>query len=379
MTAPGNPHGPGRPIRPFRLLAKTLILFVLANLGFATANPSGLGRISAYNLLVPGRERFPFGENSGQFYNLSLYDVDAMFASHVLSAGSKPADQYRVLILGDSSVWGLLLKPEDTVAGLLNTDHLAVCGKPARFYNLGYPTISLVKDLMILDQAADYQPDLILWFTTLQAFPLSTQLASPVVANNAPRVRDLIARYHLGLDPNNPAFPPESFWSQTIIGRRRDLADLVRLQLYGVMWAATGVDQVYPASFTPAQRDFEPDASFNGSSGPTLQPSQLAFGVLAAGQLAAGKVPILLVNEPILMSSGKNSDIRYNLFYPRWAYDQYRLMLSQFAKQIGWPYLDVWDTVPASEFTNSPIHLTVQGESILAEEVSEAIHSQPCS
>ena len=49
-------------IRPLRLLVKVACLFIVANLVFAAWNPP-VGRISAYNLLFPGRARFPFGEN----------------------------------------------------------------------------------------------------------------------------------------------------------------------------------------------------------------------------------------------------------------------------------------------------------------------------
>ncbi|MGA2112893.1 MAG: hypothetical protein ABSG98_12225 [Anaerolineales bacterium] len=368
----------GQGIHPLRLLAKALIVFVVLDLGFGLVNTSGLGRISAYNLLFPGRERFPFGQEAAESYNLSLYNLDAMFASHVLSAGGNPTGEFRVLLLGDSSVWGTLLQPQETLAGQLNAEGLVVCGKGARFYNLGYPTASLMKDLMILDQAMSYRPDLVVWLTTLDAFPRSAQLASPIVANNPARVRDLIARYHLSLDPHDPALVESTFWDRTIWGQRRDLADLARLQVYGLMWAATGVDQAYPGTFTPAQRDFPADASYHGSSGPTLEESQLAFDVLAAGQRVAGQVPLLLVNEPILISSGRNSTIRYNLSYPRWAYDQYRAMLGQFARQAGWPYLDLWNAISPSQFTNTEFHLTPAGETLLAEKVAQAIRSPSC-
>ncbi len=62
------------------------------------------------------------------------------------------------------------------------------------------------------------------------------------------------------------------------------------------------------------------------------------------------------------MSSGKNSDLRYNFFYPRWAYDQYRALLGEQAQAAGWHYLDLWNLVPETEFTNSAIHLTPAGE-----------------
>ena len=113
-------------------------------------------------------------------------------------------------------------------------------------------------------------------------------------------------------------------WDQTLIGQRRAIADWFRLQLYGVLWAATGVDQFYPEKYDPPQRDLSADESFYGLEPPTLNESDLAFDVLEAGVKLAGGVPVLFVNEPIYLSDGQNSDIRYNFYYPRWIFDQYR-------------------------------------------------------
>ncbi len=359
-----------------RVLLKALLLFVAFNLVFAALYPMGaLGRISFYNLLFPGRERFPFGENPQQSYNLSLYNLDAMFASLALNAAPTQANEYRVLVVGDSSVWGTLLRPEDTLSGRINALGLTCGGKPVRAYNLGYPTISVTKDLMVLQQAMSYSPDQVIWMTTLEGMLRAEQLRSPILANNPERARDLIARYGLQLDPNDPGFSDPTFWDKTIVGARRPLADLLRLQFYGVLWGATGIDQVYGWDPTrdAAQRDFQPDPSFHGLTGPTLDKNLLALDVLAAGVKLSGSVPLTLVNEPILVSSGQNSDIRYNFYYPRWAYDDYRSLLGEQAKASGWRYLDLWNLVPESEFTNSAIHLTPTGETMLAQAVSGQI------
>jgi hypothetical protein len=366
------------------VLLKALGLFIILNLLYMALDPldaaSWLGRISAYNLLLPGRERLPFGENPAKSYNLSLYNLDAMFASHKLAGAAKPPGEYRVLLVGDSSVWGILLRPEETLASQLNNGRLpTTCtGKSIQVYNLGYPTISLTKDLILLDQVRRYQPDLIVWLTTLEAFPRDMQLASPIVANNPQRVRDLIVRYKLQLDPHDPALAPDNWWNRTIIGQRRALADLLRLQFYGVLWGATGIDQEYPADYPPAQRDLDPDPTFHGWQPPTLDSSLMALDVLQAGMQAAGDIPILLVNEPILVSTGANSDIRYNFFYPRWAYDQYRQLLADLSQQKGWSYLDLWNAVPQSQFTNSAIHLTPVGESMLMQVLSKTIQNESC-
>ena len=360
-------------INIFKVLIKAGFLFVLFNFAFILVDLDSLGRVSLYNSLFPGRERFPFGETRAA-YNLSLYNVDAMFASHVLSGREKAPDEFRVLLIGDSSVWGTLLTPEETLAGQLNANSITACDKNVHAYNLGYPTISLTKDLMLLDGALDYQPDMVVLLTTLEAFPRGKQFESPLVANNADRVRDLIFEYELNASPDDPDLVQPSKWDQTFVGQRRAIADLFRLQVYGVLWASTGLDQVYPGDYERAQTDLDADLEFHGMNQPSELREALAIDVLDAIMNAAD-VTTLLVNEPMLISGGANSDIRYNFFYPRWAYDEYRRAMNEYASSQEKPYLDLWELVPAGEFTNSAIHLTPQGESLLADEVVKAIQA----
>ncbi|MBN2386823.1 MAG: SGNH/GDSL hydrolase family protein [Anaerolineales bacterium] len=367
------------PVRPLAVLAKGMLFFLLVNFFLAVVPHDGLGRISLYNRVFPGRERLPFGENPAASYNLSLFNLDAMLASHVIAGPPGSGEEFRVILIGDSSVWGTLLQPEETLAGRLNAIGLAVCGQPARVYNLGYPTISLTKDLLVLDAALAHEPDLVIWLVTLEAFPADKQLSSPIVANNAARLDDLAARLDLDFDSADPALVRPDLWDRTLIGQRRSLADLFRLQMYGAMWAATGIDQIYPSDYPAPQIDFDPDVSFHGMQPPDLAESALAFDTLEAGLRLAGETPVLLINEPMLVSSGENSDLRYNFFYPRWAYDAYRQIMSARAERNGWAYLDLWDLIlDPAYYTNSAIHLTPDGEAILANHLAEVIRQQGC-
>ena len=248
-------------IRLFPILVKTTVLFALFNFAFIFIRDIPFGKLSLYNAIFPGRERFPFGETR-ESYNLSLFNLDAMFASHVLAGTEKAADEYRVLLIGDSSVWGTLLRPGQTLAGQLNLGPIMACGKTVHAYNLGYPTISLTKDLMFLDQAKEYKPDMIIWLTTLEAFLKDKQLTSPIVANNTERVQQLITDYQLSFDSNDPALDRPSKWEQTLVVQRRAVADLLRLQMVGALWAATGIDQIYPEDYERAQTDLAANKTF---------------------------------------------------------------------------------------------------------------------
>ena len=90
----------------------------------------------------------------------------------------------------------------------------------------------------------------------------------------------------------------------------------------------------------------------------------------------AGSVPVVLINEPIFISDGANSDVRYNSFYPRWAYDAYRVLLAERAAAEGWRYLDLWDAIPPDEFTDTPVHLTPAGARLLAEKLVAALEPE---
>lgn len=357
-----------------RVLVKAAILFALFNVLFAILQPMAfIGGISLYNNLFRGRERLPYGEDD-QAYNLSLNNLPAMFASHVVSQ-AKAKDEYRVFLMGDSSDWGILLKPEETLAGWINAaDYRLADGRKVRAYNLGHPIMSLTKDLMLLDTAMRYEPDLVVWLTTLESFPRDKQLFPPIVQNNAEQVKNLITTYSLKLDVNDARFVEPDFLDLTIVGQRRELADWMRLQAFGVMWTTTGIDQLYPTEYERRSEDFDEDLSWQSFSAPTdFTEDDLAFDVIQAGVKRVGQVPILLVNEPMFISQGKNSDLRYNFWYPRWAYDQYREQYQALADEKDWHYLDVWDIIDGAEFTDSPVHLTPAGSQQLSEVVAPAI------
>jgi hypothetical protein len=365
------------------VILKAGALFIIANLLFSLFYPMpALGGVSIYNRLIPGRLRLPYSDNPSQAYSLSLFNLDAMFASHEISAGAKPAGEFRVILVGDSSTWGFLLPAQETLAAQLNavaaanhaSDQQArLAGKRLRFYNLGYPVMSLAKDLLILSYAQKFQPDLVVWLTTLESFPYDKQLFPPLLQNNPAPLARLIETYQLKLDPHDPSLVWPGFWRRTLLGARRPLADLLRLQLYGAMWAATGIDQYLPQSYSPPQKDLASDLSFHNLPPPHLTQSDLAFDVLAAGIHLVQPTPLLVINEPMFISQGQNSQIRYNFYYPRWAYDDFRQLLAEQCSLKGWNCRDLWDSIPAEQFTNSAVHLSSTGNQKLAKLVWQAI------
>lgn len=359
-----------RNVSLWRLALKTILLLLVVNFGFILIRDVPIGKLSLYNTILKGRERLPFGENPSESYNLSLYNLDAMIASHEINAAGNAEDEYRVFVIGDSSVWGFLQKPEDTLAGILDQKGLICNQKPVRVYNFGYPSLSILKDLMIIDQIKAYEPDLIIWMATLESLPLSKQLETPLVENNPDMINPLIEKY--GLNDLGP-IPTQALY-YSLFSRRRELADILRLQLYGVMWSATGIDQEYPLEFNPAQRDFEEDdVQFYDFHPVELDENRLSFNVITQTAALNEDIGFVVINEPVLISRGENSDVRYNYYYPRWAYDQYREIMREKMDESGIEYYDFWNIIPEEDFTNSAIHLNLDGEKMLAENVASIL------
>jgi len=351
------------------VLLKALLLFAVLNLLFALGNPlPWIGRISGYNILFPGRLRLPYGDDPAQSYNLTLTQMDAMFASHEIGAASD--DEFRVFLLGDSAIWGFLQPAEGTLTEQLNRLGLtAADGRPVRFYNFGYPTMSWLKDVLLLERAMGFEPDLILWFVTLESGTEIKQLDAPLLQYNATAARALIERYELDQDSADERLIDLTFWEQTIVGQRKLLADLIRHQVYGALWEATGVDQYLPDSYTERMEDLPADNTFQDLGPEDWRDDGYAFDVLSAGFAIAGEIPVVLINEPMFISTGENSDIRYNFYYPRWVYDDYRSALNDQCMDEGWSCVDIWDLLPGEVFTDSAIHYTPEGARMIAEDL----------
>jgi len=362
-----------------RLLIKTIILLILIVVISTLINIDSISKISFYNLIFNGRVRLPFGENSAQSYNLTLNNLDAMFASHIVSGQEKTDEEFRIIVIGDSSTWGILLRPNETLSALIETGLPKCNGKKVSTFNLGYPTLSLTKDLMIMEYAMRYNPDLIIWPLTLESFPNDKQIANPLVENNIERIRLINQEFGLASNMTDTIDENKLFIDRSLIGRRKEFADLIRLQFFGFLWSATGIDQSYPIDFPKAKNDLENTIEYHGMLPADDLVESLAFSVLDSMVYFAGDIPIIFINEPIMISNGSNSDVRYNFYYPIWAYDTYRRYLGENMKERGWKYLDVWNLIPNKEFTNSAIHLSPEGERMYSREMINYLNETICN
>ncbi len=353
-----------------RVLLKAALLFVLINGLYLLVNPlPALSTFTLYNTLLPGRERLPYSDDPAQTYSLTLNSIEAMFASHEINSVIAADDVFRVVLIGDSSVWGWLLPVDKTLSACLNRDeYMTADGRRVVAHNLGYPALSAVKDALILEEALRYEPDAVLWLVTLQTLLDNEQLRHPILQNNRERTLRFVTDYDLPLDVGALPDAP-TILERTLIGQRRDLADLLRHQVYGLAWWMTNKDHALVAYIGAPVANLNDSENLLNRDAVADLDDIIMWEVLRAGQMVAGDVPVLVVNTPIFISNGLNSDVRYNEYYPRWAYDAYRARLPEFAGHM----LDLWDAVPAAQFTDTPFHYDAAATCAVAERLAPAI------
>jgi hypothetical protein len=371
-------------IHPLRVLLKALFLFGALNVLFALLDPP-VGKLTLYNSIVPGRLRFPYEEKPAFYfvgYNAPIYeDFDAMFGTHIISQ-RKPVDEFRLILLGDSATWGFGLPADATLAEQINRLDLRTCdGRTIRAFNLGYPFSYLTRDLLIMDKAMEYQPDMFVWLITLSTLEPKVG-ETHFIAPHAERFLQLAETYDLELSHFSPPLQKRTFWERTLVGQRDRLKNIFLMQALGVLWGATGIDDhlsLEPAREIPGS-DVSQDLAYEGRT-----PEQrggvfdsLMTDVLSAAFGMARDVPLVLVNEPIFVAPGPNNLVRYNGYYPRWVYDEYRQFMLEWTENNTRSWLDYWDALPPQDFNDAFFHRRASGEQRFAGLLAPEIQRVAC-
>ena len=255
--------------------------------------------------------------------------------------------------------------------------NISCVDKMIKAYNLGYPHPSVLEDLVILDNAVEYEPDLIVWFVTLNT--LISQRINPFLVANRDRVASVLDTYDVAFQQSSKLENQSAFHDKTLVGQRSNLARRVKLEMLGMIWTATGEDTNRSAQSEITDFNVSDDTRYRGMEPPQNIKDMLLFSALAAGHDIAGPVPVLIVNEPIYLVPEERAAVRYNAVYPRWVYDQYRGHITSQAEIAQWNFLDLWNTVSPEYFADAYFHLSVEGERLLIQQINPALQSIGCN
>jgi lysophospholipase L1-like esterase len=357
-----------------RIFAKAVVLLLIANFACIWGNFDPVGRLTQINtwgLVGHGRARLAYPSD---FQNGQL-PIKSLLAAHEIAYKPKAADEYRVVVLGESGIAGWGLDDSETFTGQLTARNLQVKGKRVVAYNLAYPSPDAARDLLILDEAMLYQPDLVIWFITAGALDDSPKAAGVNLTFfelNRVRLERLIHAMDL---PGwiDARLAKEPGWRKWIAIRNQDT---LPVWLNSLFYPFTTPDlgrttRRIANEAIPARARY-----YTGRPGFESMPGEswrfLEWGRLYATSLRFG---LLLVNEPMLIGKGANSDVNYNLEYERAFYDRYRREMARFAGQQGLWYADLWDAIPAESFTDTPFHADAAGYGILVDRIAQIIKS----
>lgn len=301
-------------------------------------------------------------ERSQLRYSDTVTNLDVLFASHIIANRPKAANEYRVVLIGDSGTWEDYMPSSETLAGRINAAGLQTCNsRTVKVYNMALRATSLVKDLVFIDKVMEYEPDLVLWFLTLNTFRPESQLSGKnFLPKNRVYIQNLSNRYDLGLNPASLSVNTQTEDQAWEIIRASEEPPHVD------SYPALPNDQTTNINFTKILNP------------PTIMTSELPFKLFYAGLRILYRTKVLVINEPIFIANGKNSNLRYNQYYPRWVYDQYRSILLKQSIDHGWNYLDLWNAIPSPNFTGTALHRTPNGDLLMFKKMAPIIKQFPC-
>jgi hypothetical protein len=344
-----------------RLALKVLAILIVVNVLYIAVRPyDAVVPYSIIGRVVPLRKRIilPAREEQAQ-----LGPVEMLLNAHEISQPKAP-DEFRVVVLGDSGINGWGLGDDQTINAYLTTMGVDLQGRKVRAYNLAYVGFNATRDLLIADAALAYQPDLILWFVTLNTF-IETE-PDRLIAFNQVRMTRLTTQFQLS-DLNAQRFGhyENSWWQQSLFSQRADIFQWINFQSYALRQSQfSGMDSNLIRDHLSDQYLIAPDA-------PTSlpMPNQNWLPLTALSQLSS--TPVFIVNEPIYIAA--DSANTYNSFYGKTLYDQYRQAFTSFCNENHLWCLDLWNSLSPSDFTDSPVHHSAHGNQTLASQVGDEI------
>jgi hypothetical protein len=349
-----------------RIFAKAIAIIVILNFAFILTGIDPVAAITRFNtwwLVGHGRLRlaYPSDFENGQI------PIESLLAAHALAYTPKAADEYRVIVLGSSGIMGWGLEDAETFVGQLNARAVWINNKRLVAYNLAYPYPHAARDAIILDAAMQYKPDLVIWIITAASLNNSTKATDEnavFYVINRDRLERLTSNFGL-LAWFDARWPAKPAWQNWIALREQDMLPV---------WLKTLLYPFFEPDVRKTDRRIGDDPIpakariATGHEGFTPMPNDTwQFLLLGQDIVNRAGAKLLLVNEPMVIGSGENSNVNYNLSYERALYDSYRDILRDFTAQHNFLYADLWDLIGSQYFTDTPLHADRQGYSILVD------------
>ena len=282
-----------------------------------------------------------------------------------------------MFLLGDAGIAGWGVPDGDTLADELNELALRRIGQRVVVYNLAYPQPSALRDLLILDAALAYEPDLIVWFVT------------PETLNNAPSADGPTRSF---TDQRRPAGRSAEEYPDLVGGwvqagtcsagpegpRLTTLRDQGLLPIWLRSLSYRSGRRTLPGCPTCPRVCRLAAPALIRCSIPASVTCRTTCGiscVRGAGQ-PGGRRGVGRRQPADRRGRGTGAVASYNQRYGREMYDRYREALVWFTDYYGLWYVDLWDAIPPGRFMDAPTHLDALGHKMLAAQLQNVLTGQ---
>ncbi len=282
-------------------------------------------------------------------------------------------DELRVVLGGNSAMFGFPLPVEETFADVLNRD-FAAQGVPAHVYNLGYVNTYQLKDAVILHESLAYAPDVILYPITLAEFVHAAPIVWPSLiqffASNSGALATILGESPAGLGEPFEAYrsvaerelPEESRFARfqeaglmlrIAASRNADwLADRLGARVPRLPVRTTGRQLSYDCAATHRDFTWQYDDWSTWNILAYLEQLEREHGV-----------EVIVVNWPV---AHEPVDDCYNVRYPAADFARYDDFLRDETAKRGLRYIDLHDMLPSDAFLDS-LHVSAEGHRQIAE------------
>lgn len=288
-------------------------------------------------------------------------------------------DELRVVLVGNSAVYGFPLPAEQTLAAELNA-HFAAGGIPAHVFNLGFVNTYQVRDAMIIREALAYDPDVIVYPLTLAEFVHVAPVPFPSLVqffdSNRLRLAAMVGDPPPGLEEPflryaNFLHRPRADYHAT--DPLREAGAFLRLGAHAS--AQSIVARIHsPApgyQHAPTSRKDQYDCDQVAATNATQFRDWNQWNILAyLAELHRGRgIDVLVVDWPVAHEPIGEC---YNARYTAALDSEFVSWLRTQTAALDLAYLDLHDLLPAGEFIDS-LHVSAEGHRRIATEVARVL------
>jgi hypothetical protein len=373
-----TPFTDGR--KTLRVLSKAVLLFLAFDfLQAVVLLPSRLERISFLENLVPPMARLTIPTD---IETLVWFPLKPLLDAHQVGK-PKASDEFRVAVLGASGTYCGTCTPEEAIPGHLSDLGAQVGGKRVVGYNLAVKGVDWLKDLLVMKHACERGVDAVVWLVTAYRAAdtpfKKNDFPHSFVTLNRDDLPDLVKQTGVSTWETRRYEAEAGLLNRSIWqtgNRYRDWLTLVGRTLY--LSAVPGdptATKKYDDEPWVGSKPIRKVARFNSKTPGFEEMPNRRWDLIKAGNRLASScgAKLLLVNEPIYLGSGPNSDVNYNSHMERALYDRFRGVLGNFVQENQIAYLDIWNLLPGEDFTDISLHHNSAGNRKIAQAIAQKL------